>query len=304
MPPKRRSTRTAQLHPQPIQSDYDTETVDATETAPTFAPPPQRTNTELNLTVLRRHCPAIEQIVCIAPFAVIYTFSPDSQQWEKCGIEGTLFTCKLSGGRFNVVILNRKSLDNFVVELVSADDVEITEQYVILQSTGEDGVPQIYGLWIFTDEKTVPTREVIAQTIHSCAMQAQIAREAKESSTTDGQAEEYAEYGVDGTAQIQEQVAEEEAVAQGAGQRVDLLQLFGSAAPEPTNMHNMSAQPIASPSPQALPSATVPPMRFSATPDTDFFRSTSGFAPSPVPTQQRAPSTQQNALLGLFKSGR
>ncbi|KAK5134949.1 hypothetical protein LTR08_005900 [Meristemomyces frigidus] len=203
---KREATRSAQPQPQPAQpqpqpaqSDFDTETVDATETAPPLAPPPQRTNTELNLTVLRRYCPNIDQIVCIAPFAVVYTFSPDSQQWEKCGIEGTLFVCKLTGARYNVVILNRKSLDTFIVELVSGDDVEITEQYVILQTTGEDSVPQIYGLWMFTDEKTVPTREVIAQTIQSCAMQAQIAREARESSAADGQVGERVAYGLDGT---------------------------------------------------------------------------------------------------------
>ncbi|KAK5125556.1 hypothetical protein LTR85_000667 [Meristemomyces frigidus] len=299
MPPKRRTTRTAQLQPQPAQSDYDTETVDATEAAPTLEPPPQRTNTELNLTVLRRYCPDIEHIVSIAPFAVIYTFSPESQQWEKCGVEGTLFICQLTGSRYNAVILNRKSLDNFIKELVSADDVEITEQYVILQATGDDGTPQIYGLWIFSDGEMQPsTREVIAQTIQSCAMQAQIAREAKEGNAVNGHAEDEV-YGLDGAAEMQEQLEEEQAVSQQAGQPVDLLQLFGStstAQPAPL----ASAQETAVSSTQDVPPAFTQPSRFTSTADTDFFRGSS--SPAVPQQQQRAPpATQQSALLGLFK---
>lgn len=290
MPQKRRTTRTAQLQPQPAQSDYDTETVDATEAAPTLAPPPQRTNTELNLTVLRRYCPDIEHIVSIAPFAVIYTFSPESQQWEKCGIEGTLFICKLTGARYNAIILNRKSLDNFIKELVSADDVEITEQYVILQAMGEDGTPQIYGLWIFSDGEAQPsTREVIAQTIVSCAMQAQIAREAREGVDMNGLAGDQS-YGLDGTAEMEEQLEEEQAVAQDAGQQMDLLKLFGSAS---------GAQQAAVSSAQ-----DIPPMhssRFTSTADTDFFRGSSSPAVS-QPQQRAPPQTQQNALLSLFNA--
>ncbi|KAK4548462.1 hypothetical protein LTR36_009372 [Oleoguttula mirabilis] len=298
MPPKRRTTRAAQLQPQPAQSDYDTETVDATETAPTLDPPPQRTNTELNLTVLRRYCPDIEHIVSIAPFAVIYAFSPDSQQWEKCGIEGTLFICQLTGARYNAVILNRKSLDNFIKELVSADDVEITEQYVILQAAGEDGTPQIYGLWIFSDGETQPsTREIIAQTIQSCAMQAQIAREVTEGNGTNGLPEEAA-YGLDGTAEMQEQLEEEEAVSQEAGQQVDLLQLFGSTSAQ-SGQHT-SAQRTAMSSAQDVPPTFTQPSRFISTADTDFFRGSG--SPAVSQQQQRVPPpTQQNALLGLFK---
>ena len=44
-------------------------------------------------------------------------------------MEGTLFVCQLSGERhprYNVAILNRKSMDNFITELVSEEDIEIT----------------------------------------------------------------------------------------------------------------------------------------------------------------------------------
>ncbi|TKA64269.1 hypothetical protein B0A55_02568, partial [Friedmanniomyces simplex] len=166
MRPKRRS-RPSQLYPQPIV-DSDPETDIPTE-PPTLAAPPQRSNTELNLTVLRRYVPTISHILSIAPFAVIYTFSAETQAWEKCGIEGTLFVCQLEGlGRYKAMILNRKGLDNFTTDLLHADDVEITDEYVILQAMGEEGTPVIYGIWIFEDggsEGITSTREMVAHMI-------------------------------------------------------------------------------------------------------------------------------------------
>ncbi|KAK0356812.1 hypothetical protein LTR91_007552 [Friedmanniomyces endolithicus] len=296
MPPKRRS-RPSQLHPQPIV-DSDPETDIPTEPL-TLAPTPQRSNTELNLTVLRRYVPTISQIISIAPFAVLYVFSAESQQWEKCGIEGTLFVCQLEGpGRYSAMILNRKGLENFTTELVNADDVEVTEEYVILQAMSEDGAPVIYGLWIFEDggsEGISSTRKIVAQMIVSCAMQAQNAREAMAEANGDahGHEEEGEDYGLDGTTQMEQQMEEEEAVSQQAGQRLDLLQLFGSKSAE-------SAAP-ATTMPASNPSASAQPSHSAAMAETEVFRGLH----SPALTQQqqcRPPqSTQRNTLLDLFK---
>ena len=137
-----------------------------------------RTNEELNLAVLQRHEPLISTIVSIAPYAVLYTFSPTTIQWEKTGIEGTLFLCGLHpssavANRFAVFILNRRGLDNFFLELHSADAVEITEEYVIVQAddtASED--PKVYGLWIYQEVEpgsTAKAREKNAGLIESCA---------------------------------------------------------------------------------------------------------------------------------------
>ncbi|KAI7280763.1 hypothetical protein KC345_g4561 [Hortaea werneckii] len=354
MPPKRSKARQQQPI---IQSDYeDTDTaLPLTDVAASsLAPPPKRTNTELNLTVLRRYCSDVAHIIAIAPFAVLYTFSPETQVWEKCGIEGTLFITQLSGrGRYTAIILNRKSLDNFVTELVSADDVEVTEQYVILQTTSEDGRMEIYGLWIFDDSSSdggtglmegQSSREVVAQTIVSCAMQSQIARETEEEYADgdgyvgeDDVVEEYAAgngepdrgqaqvFGMDGAAQVQGQVQEEQAVQQQAGQQIDVMSLFGkSAAPAPSQTNE--SHHLAPPQPQppdvqqevasvqdVPPVAERQPSMFTSTADTDFFRTSA--SPAAIQSQQMAPppqqqqqqqqpaqQTQQNALLDLFKS--
>ncbi|KAK5115900.1 hypothetical protein LTR62_000356 [Meristemomyces frigidus] len=286
------STRAASLQPQAVvQSDYDDTDAPTDAPPPNLPPPPQRSNVELNLAVLRRHAPEIEQILAIAPFAVLYTFSTDTQTWEKCGIEGTLFVCHLQGGRYNTVILNRKSLDNFIMELKSGDDVEITPEFVILQTKAEDGMDMINGIWIFEDGEGKPSvKEVVATTIQACALQAQMVRE--------GEVHEHAydveeqEYVMDGTTQIEAQIQEEETVTQQAQaeKRLDLLQLFGGKALQP----NVVPTPVMS---SEVPPAEFAEARFTPTLDTDFFRKSSG----PVAAPQAPPPTQQSLLLDLFK---
>ncbi|CAD0113820.1 unnamed protein product [Aureobasidium uvarum] len=206
MPPKNRNNRNS--HPRPtahhhhVPSDYDTDTAYATDAMTSLAQPapiPARTNEELNLSVLQRHDPSVHQILSVAPFAVVYTFNPASSSWEKQGTEGTLFVCSLLplvGGpqieRYSCIVLNRRGLENFSSELFSAESVQVTDDYVILQVEGEDGSTNIYGLWIFAEEggSTVQTRVVNALIIQECAKRAEDSRDA--AAVTDVE-EEYVE---------------------------------------------------------------------------------------------------------------
>lgn len=163
-------------HPSDYESDLnDTAQLDA------FPPPPTRTNAQLNLSVLTRHEPLTTSILFIAPYAVVYTFSSTSEQWEKRDIEGTLFVCQLAshpagGDRFSVIILNRRRLDNFKLELLESAQVEDTEQFIILQDRDEQGNVRVYGLWIFSEPEpssTAATREQVARVIADCAARAE-----------------------------------------------------------------------------------------------------------------------------------
>ena len=301
MPPKKKNTRAAQLQPQPqpTQSDYDTDTAHITDAAQSIDPPPTRTNTELNLLVLRRYVPNVERIMSIAPFAVVYLFSPETQQWEKSGVEGTLFVCQLSGGnylRYNVVILNRKSLDNFITELVSGEDIEITEEYVILQVIGDDGTTNIYGLWIFSEEDTIPSvRETVGNSIQECAVRAEMARE----STIEGDYNDYSQpepYNLEG---VEEAIPNEHTfppAQQVPNQQVDLLSLFSKSSTS-ANQASQNQPSI----PPASKYTQPQPARFTPTADTQFFRSSHSPAAAQQPSQ---PPAQSNALLDLFKSAK
>lgn len=179
-------------------SDYESDAAHYLEARDLLPPPqlPHRTNTELNLSVLRRYLPSIRSIVSIAANAVVYNFSPAAQNWEKSGVEGTLFVCEqepaiVSGHpvpRACVFVLNRRGLDNLVVELcrasvceVAADliifNVENTEDTTSLQVDGEEEAgsqadTRVFGIWIHADQDD--TREVNAAIIQDVWRQSRL----------------------------------------------------------------------------------------------------------------------------------
>ena len=111
--------------PPPQQQSIPTTSSDLIPPTPTG----QKTNTILNLTVLRRYKPTIQGILSIASNAVLYVFTPGTGAWDKSGIEGTLFVCDcstptISEGdaddleeNFCLVVFNRKGMENFILEL-------------------------------------------------------------------------------------------------------------------------------------------------------------------------------------------
>ena len=139
-------------------SDYES---DAAAFHASYEPPPPRTNTELNLAVLQRYLPSIQSILSIAANAVVYTFDSDSGSWDKSGIEGTLFVCAQSplpedpgrNARACVFVLNRRGLDNLVVDLARVSHVEIVGELVILKVEGnwQEG-ERVVGLWVHNDK--------------------------------------------------------------------------------------------------------------------------------------------------------
>lgn len=191
-----------------------------------IAPVPLRSNEELNLSVLRRHNPSINTVLSHAPYAVVYIFSAAARQWEKSGVEGTMFVCQLSQGslgeeRYSIFVLNRRGLDNFDIPLTDGENVELTEEYVILKTdsnpeldTGgivnttvsanngstlssadraKSGDVRIYGLWIYSEpppNSTAETRAINAQVIRECAVHAgqslKHARERQEAARQNG----------------------------------------------------------------------------------------------------------------------
>ncbi|PHH92944.1 hypothetical protein CDD83_3434 [Cordyceps sp. RAO-2017] len=157
----------------PAVSDYDSDAAAAIRASASYAPPPPRTNTELNLSVLQRYLPSIQSILSIAANAVVYTFAAASESWDKSGIEGTLFVCAQSSlpddashrPRACVFVLNRRSLDNLVVDLARVTHVEIMDELIILRVEGdrEEG-EKVLGIWIHNDkDETRETNGAVIQ---------------------------------------------------------------------------------------------------------------------------------------------
>lgn len=166
-------------------SDYESDAVNYMTSRPA-PPPPQllhRTNTDLNLAVLQRYRPSISSILSIAANAVVYTFSPESLEWDKAGVEGTLFVCEqertVAGPRACVFVLNRRGLENVIIDLERVRTCEVTEELVSFQledgdSESDDGQPRVIGIWIHADNDD--TRKINATLMRQSWMQVREAR--------------------------------------------------------------------------------------------------------------------------------
>jgi hypothetical protein len=307
------ATKARRHKPQQVAqtTDYETDYAD-------IPPAAMRSNEELNLSVLHRHYPSITTVLSIAPYAVLYLFSPSNQQWEKSGVEGTLFVCAqeldaLGAEHFSVVILNRRGLENFEAELKSKDDIEITDEYVILKGEGDEG-PIIYGLWIFAEpppSSTADCRIANAAVIQECASRAEssraIAQEQKrfrEQQARKTEAQGNRRYVVD--------ESEQEEASVPMGRQLSLRELFGkqreqdsgfsvrhheSPETQPAQLagqqqhaQQQHAQQQRATPQQAPPPAQAPTPQFVTHPDTDFFRSGPRFS-----TPQAQNGTGSNA---------
>ncbi|KAJ5223442.1 Dcp1-like decapping [Penicillium chermesinum] len=169
-------------------TDYESDTAYISD-MPTQPAPKLRSNEELNLSVLRRHNPSITNVLSLANYAVIYIFSPSTRSWEKTGIEGSLFVCALEPGslgeeRYSAFVLNRRGLENFDLQLLDRENVELTEEYVILKdddsanqgsTPANPGSTRIYGIWIYSEpppNSTAEMRTINANLILECATRA------------------------------------------------------------------------------------------------------------------------------------
>jgi len=104
------------------------------------------------------------------------------------------------------------------MELERSEDVEQTEEYVILQIE-ENGAPTIYGLWIYAEpppSSTANARVINAQIIEDCAAQAEQSRKALEEKLRE-----------DAESAGQEPESETEGVGVAMGRQLSLRELFG-----------------------------------------------------------------------------
>ena len=213
----------------------------------------------------------------VAPYAVVYHFSADSQQWEKSGIEGTAFVCGLqptpeSLERFEVTVLNRRGLQNFRLELLGTADVEVTEEYIILNET-ENGVPKVYGIWIFSEPPPSSTshhRVAMAHKVQECTQKVEIGKMPTKQEDLNGHDED-----------IEESVP--------MGRQLSLKGLFGQQRQQD------DAWSIRSHSPRR------PSVQFQTTADTDFFRTLQRHAPPHSPAVSAQSNGQGRDIMDLLR---
>ncbi|KAI0993757.1 hypothetical protein K3495_g14427 [Podosphaera aphanis] len=126
---------------------------------------------KINFTVLQRYVPSLKNIIAIAASASIYILTPDDSEagaeWKRAEIEGTLFVCQLENSRTTgterhcIVVLNRKGMDNLIIESGEIENVEITTEFLTLQFSS-NGEVRILGFFI---QSSICSREDICNLI-------------------------------------------------------------------------------------------------------------------------------------------
>ena len=281
------ATQRARHHIQSsIISDYES---DAHYLSDIPAPPAERTDEELNLSVLRRYNKDVLILEYVAPYVVVYTFSAESLSWEKSGMEGSTFLCALQPNseyayRCAVIVLNRRSPDNLNLELLSRDSVEISEEYIILKTENSSDT-QIYGLWVFREpppSSTARHPEEFANKIQECVQKVESSHKSEIAPHSNG--------------------TEEKEESEPMGRQISLSQFFGQQRREDDSWSVRSHSP-SRPSTQSQhqPLPQFAP-QFTNTADTDFFRASTKPATTPSPAVSAQSNGQQkDTLLDLFR---
>ncbi|KAL5606731.1 hypothetical protein BROUX41_003125 [Berkeleyomyces rouxiae] len=138
-------------------SDYESDAPYVVDTTPN-PKLANRTNTEVNLKVIRNYLPDVSHINYCNANAVVYGFNTAQSEWMRTNIDGPLFVCQ-SGvpgesapSNGYIFILNRKNTENRVYSFRNILDIEVTSEYLILlmDEPGNDAV----GLWVHAANDT------------------------------------------------------------------------------------------------------------------------------------------------------
>ncbi|OEL33428.1 mRNA-decapping enzyme-like protein [Dichanthelium oligosanthes] len=121
----------------------------------------------LNLTVLQRLDPAVEDILITAAHVTLYDFNIDLNQWSRKDVEGSLFVVKRnSQPRFQFIVMNRRntdnsygkafmsspmlffSTDNLVEDLLSDFEYELQPPYLLYRNASQE----VNGIWFYNQQ--------------------------------------------------------------------------------------------------------------------------------------------------------
>ncbi|KAL9659845.1 hypothetical protein QQ045_024654 [Rhodiola kirilowii] len=104
----------------------------------------------LNLTVLQRIDPFVEQILITAAHVAFYEFNIDLSQWSRKDVEGSLFVVKRNAQpRFQFIVMNRRNTDNLVENLLGDFEFEVQVPYLLYRNSAQE----VSGIWFYNAQE-------------------------------------------------------------------------------------------------------------------------------------------------------
>lgn len=100
------------------------------------------------------------QLLTTAGHVALYDFDVPSRKWSKKDIEGSLFLVKRRGSpRFRLIILNKKSADNYMEDVGGGFDAEVNSPYLLYRNKAGE----VVGIWFFEESDCQRVAALIAR---------------------------------------------------------------------------------------------------------------------------------------------
>ncbi|XP_072950732.1 mRNA-decapping enzyme-like protein isoform X1 [Typha angustifolia] len=106
----------------------------------------QQNTKVLNLTVLQRIDPFVEEILITAAHVTFYEFNIDLNQWSRKDVEGSLFVVKRNTQpRFQFIVMNRRNTENLVEDVLGDFEYEVQVPYLLYRNAAQE----VNGIWFY-----------------------------------------------------------------------------------------------------------------------------------------------------------
>ncbi|CAI8614885.1 unnamed protein product [Vicia faba] len=110
----------------------------------------QSTTKLLNLTVLQRMDPFIDEILFTAAHVTFYDFNIETNQWSRKDVEGSLFVVKRNAlPQFQFIVMNRRNTENLVENLLDFE-YELKNPYLLYRNASQE----VNGIWFYNAEES------------------------------------------------------------------------------------------------------------------------------------------------------
>ncbi|XP_050213166.1 mRNA-decapping enzyme-like protein [Mercurialis annua] len=124
----------------------------------------QNSTKMLNLTVLQRMDPFVEEILITAAHVTFYEFNIDLSQWSRKDVEGSLFVVKRNTQpRFQFIVMNRRNTDNLVENLLGDFEYEVQLPYLLYRN----GAQEVNGIWFYNPRECEEVANLFSRIINA-----------------------------------------------------------------------------------------------------------------------------------------
>lgn len=115
----------------------------------------QQSTKLLNLTVLQRFDPCIQDILLTAAHVALYEFSMGQNQWSRKDVQGSLFVVKRNKDPWHqFIVMNQRNTENLVENLSGNFEFDVQVPYLLYKNVDQE----VNGIWFYN----TPECEVVA----------------------------------------------------------------------------------------------------------------------------------------------